>query len=132
MTLPRLPKSFYEKKKEKKKFAIGSIVRVNVPEEAQRLYGALQDAECSVASRQAWKDLGQSVPNGDFVIVKLKSAPNDKQGALRRLAAHTTGLYPVRRAWLIATGIKECQCDLRTVLMRHGCQCGGIQQLERL
>ena len=105
----------------KKRFAKGAIVEVNVPSDKKAGYSPLVNAEGYVVSRKRWTDNHTMPSPGDFVVIVVTRSPNDKKKQL----ASFNNVFPVRREWLKDTGRRRCSCDLKTVLMRHGCQCGG-------
>ena len=117
----RLPSGYETFKKLKKSsiFPIGSRCIIKVPSEAKTTHAAFDEASIEVVSKQDFLLRHPIKVEVSKVICKILAAPNAPKNV------KVVGLeYPIRRSWLVADGY-VCNCDFRTVIMVHGCQCGG-------
>jgi hypothetical protein len=112
---------FFRTQSKPKKFSVGIICKVDVPEDYKQSHGAFQDAKVRIVSKREFlaKYVMENKIERNKVICKILEAPN----AVKNVKV--IGLeYPIRRSWLQVDGHK-CTCSLKDTLMITGCVCGG-------
>jgi hypothetical protein len=107
-----------QKKEFLKKFKVGSIYKLDKHSKGfpKIFVGATIEIVSNKDFYNRFPDVKRKIGE-DRVVGKIISSSNKK----------TIGhYYPFKRIWLSNSAISKCTCDLKTTLMRYGCQCGGI------